>query len=312
MPEAGKSLDWTIRNVAFTAVEQLSVTYNGRIPWQAINQGFEHGGENVKFANRVTGIFKPRQMSSALSIKTTVPREGRQSWYRDQEAWIDLDTGLVSYDLVRNRRHSTNDALRQAYEQNAPLIYFHGLEPSCYEAIWPVWVEHFSLDEGRVLLAAADMNLTDQSSAQVKSDEISSREKAYSLRTTKYRNHQAWFSSRTRSAYGYRCAFSGLALGKLLVAAHIKADEAEGPASVDNGICMSTLHHTAFDRYLIGVDPELRIHVSNTVMDVNDGPLLAMIKRLNGQTLRAPVNPLAAPNPEYLSWRFEHFRAEQT
>ena len=127
----------------------------------------------------------------------------------------------------------------------------------------------------------------------------------------KYRNHQAWFSSRTRSAYGYRCAFSGLPLGKLLVGAHIKADEEEGPASVNNGICMSTLHHTAFDAHLIGVDPDLRIHVARAVMMASDGPLLSSLQGLDGKPLRVPADPLAAPDPEYLDWRFSRFEAEE-
>ena len=135
---------------------------------------------------------------------------------------------------------------------------------------------------------------------------------SYSLRTTKHRNHQAWFSSRIRSVYGYRCAFSNLPLGKLLVGAHIKADEDGGPASVPNGICMSTLHHAAFDSYLIGVDPDLRIHVSRNVFDADDGPLLASLQGLDGGSLRVPDEPLARPDSAFLEWRFDRFEAAQT
>ena len=96
-----------------------------------------------------------------------------------------------------------------------------------------------------------------------------------------------------------------------MVGAHIKADEENGPASVTNGICMSTLHHTAFDAYLIGVDPESPIHVERAVMTASDGPLLPSLQGLEGKTLRVPVDPMAAPNPEYLEWRFLRFEAEK-
>ena len=61
------------------------------------------------FANRAKGIFKPRQMSAALSIKTTVPRSGRSLWYRDQSfdaANLDGATGLLGEPGRRRARAS--------------------------------------------------------------------------------------------------------------------------------------------------------------------------------------------------------------
>ena len=69
--------DRRIRAAAFAAIEKLSREWGGQIPWEALREGFQADGERVLFANRAKGIFKPRQMSAALSIKTTVPRSGR-------------------------------------------------------------------------------------------------------------------------------------------------------------------------------------------------------------------------------------------
>ena len=255
-------------------------------------------------------------MSAALSLKTTKPRAGRRTWYRDQNAGIEVDavTGLLAYDLVRNPRHPTYESLRRAYERRAALIYFRAVDSAMYEAIWPVWVEDFSADAGRVLLAAADPVRKDVSSAGATDAAMLAnvRDRSYSLRTTRQRNHQAWFSSRVRAVYGYRCAFSRLPLGRLLVGAHIKSDEAGGPASIPNGICMSTLHHAAFDSYLIGVDPDLRIHVSSSVLDADDGPLLANLQGLDGTRLRVPDEPLVRPDREFLEWRFARFEEART
>lgn len=305
--------DWAIRLRAFSAVERLAISTGGRIPWAEIARGFLYDGEQVHLASRALGIFKPRQMSAALSIRTVKPRTGRPSWYRDQSAEFDKKTGLLPYDLVQDPRHPTNESLRLAYLRRAPLIYFLALEPALYEAIWPVWVEDFREDEGRVLLSAREPESAEARSVQegrvLTGQNI--RERSYSLRMTKQRNHQAWFSSQIRSLYGYRCAFSNLPLSRLLVGAHIKPDKDGGPASLKNGICMSTLHHAAFDAYLIGVDPDLRIHVSPRVIDVDDGPLLASLQGLDGAALRAPQEPRPQPDPEFLEWRFDRFKAEQ-
>lgn len=309
----GADPDWAIRHQAFSALDRLSIASGGRIPWSKIASGFEFRGQRVHFGSRAIGIFKPKQMSAALSIKTVMPKAGRETWYRDQEAAADEVTGLVPYDLARGGLdEASNRHLRLAWKRGAPLIYFRATDPAVYEAIWPVWVEHFDIDEQRVLLAAQDTMQAGVSSVRaIANTPLVDRlvvERRYTTRQTLHRNHQAWFSSRTKSAYGYRCAFSGLPLRDLLVGAHILPDSEGGPASVTNGICMSTLHHTAFDTHLIGVDPGLRVHVAPRVTRGRDGPLLESLKALDGTALRPPQDPRAHPNQEYLEQRFRQFR----
>ena len=305
--------DWAIRAQAFAALERLAISTGGPIPWAEISKGFLHQGERIHFAGRALGIFKPRQMTAALSVRTAMPRAGRPTWYRDQRAELDVETGLLPYDLARKSASHTNSALELAHQRRAPLIYFRAVRPALYEAIFPVWVGDFRADEGRVLLAAESPARGDTVPDEWPQPyaSIGERERSYSLRTARHRNHQAWFSKHVRSVYGYRCAFSNLPLGKLLVGAHIKADEEGGPASVSNGICMSTLHHAAFDSYLIGVDPDLKIHVSRNIFDADDGPLLASLQGLDGATLRVPQMREARPDRGFLEWRFDKFRAVQ-
>ena len=305
--------DWAIRAQAFAALKRLAYSTGVPIPWAEISKGFLHQGERIHFASKAPGIFKPRQMTAALSIKTVMPRAGRPTWYRDQRAYLDVETGLLPYDLARKSADHTNNALKLAYQRRAPLIYFRAVRSALYEAIWPVWVEDFRADEGRVLVTAANPARGDAVPDEWPrpNTSIGDRERSYSLRMTRHRNHQAWFSKHVRSVYGYRCAFSNLPLGKLLVGAHIKADEEGGPASASNGICMSTLHHAAFDSYLIGVDPDLKIHVSRSIFDADDGPLLASLQGLDGATLRVPQVREAIPDPGFLEWRFDKFKAVQ-
>ena len=302
--------DRRIRTAAFAAIEKLSQQWGGQVPWEAIREGFQADGETVLFANRAKGIFKPRQMSAALSIKTTVPRSGRSLWYRDQgfdAARLDGATGLLRYDLARGGTEDpTNRALRTAMQRGAPLIYFIGISPATYQPIFPVWVEAFRQEEGHVLLATADFAVAEVVSPAAAVRE--SIESSYSLTTTRTRNHQAWFSARTKAAYRWRCAFSGLPVRELLVGAHIVPDAEGGPPSVQNGICMSALHHVAFDSQLIGVDPDYRVHVAAPLREQQDGDLLATIKGIDGTRLRLPRAREDWPDRGFLERRFEHFR----
>ena len=302
--------DTPLRAAAFAAIGRLSREWGGRVPWKALERGFQAAhGERVLFANRAKGIFKPRQMSAALSIKTTMPRAGRSPWYRDQgfdSANPDRDTGLLPYDLARGGLDDpTNRALRAAMHRRAPLIYFIGVAPAVYQPIFPVWVERFMEDPGYVLLATADFIDTGNLSASEVRDSV---EASYSLTAARARNHQAWFSARTKAAYVWRCAFSGLPVRELLVGAHIVPDADGGPPSVRNGICMSALHHVAFDSHMIGVDPDFQVHVSAPLLEAQDGELLANLTDLDGTRLRLPLDREDWPDRAFLERRFTHFQ----
>jgi putative restriction endonuclease len=112
------------------------------------------------------------------------------------------------------------------------------------------------------------------------------------------------------TAYDGRCALSGFPERRLLDAAHIISDghETLGQALVPNGIPLSKLHHAAFDAHLIGIDPDCRIHVSRRLLDLNDGPTLDAIKRLDGQLLKPPLRERDRPDRDRLAMRFEAFR----
>ncbi len=81
-----------------------------------------------------------------------------------------------------------------------------------------------------------------------------------------------------------------------------------GSASVKNRICMSTLHHAAFDTHLIGVDPEFRIHTSPTFRKRRGGNLLATLS-LEGPVLRLPSDPEDWPDLAFLEQRFAPFES---
>jgi putative restriction endonuclease len=53
-------------------------------------------------------------------------------------------------------------------------------------------------------------------------------------------------------------------------------DEQLGHPVISNGLPLTKPHHAAFDAHLIGIDPDFRIYVSDTLLDLHDGPFLEL------------------------------------
>jgi HNH endonuclease len=130
-------------------------------------------------------------------------------------------------------------------------------------------------------------------------------ERRYALRLVKQRLHQASFRDAVLANYDHRCAISNMPEDHLLDAAHIMADAHEllGQPMLPNGIALSKIHHAAFDNHLIGIDPDSRVHVSERLLMLQDGPLLEQsLKAIEGRVIRlkeqrAPPGPGPARRP---------------
>ena len=123
------------------------------------------------------------------------------------------------------------------------------------------------------------------------------------------------FRALVLAAYGSRCAvceFAGRLDDKPLAieAAHIKWHEYNGPAEVDNGLAMCSLHHDLFDRGAFTLMSELQVIVADTVRGAG---VEASLGRFHGKVLRAPpVTGFPRPDPRFLAWhRSEIFRAPE-
>ena len=64
----------------------------------------------------------------------------------------------------------------------------------------------------------------------------------------------------------------------------------------------------AFDAHLIGVDPDYRLHVSDRLLDQNDGPMLEVLKQLDGEALHLPNLVKDRPDRDRHGIRFERFK----
>jgi putative restriction endonuclease len=77
---------------------------------------------------------------------------------------------------------------------------------------------------------------------------------------------------------------------------------------VSNGLPLTEFHHAAFDANLIGIDPDHRIHVSDRLLEIHDGPFLDLgLKRIAGTLIDLPRRTEYHPDRDRLARRFEEF-----
>lgn len=166
-----------------------------------------------------------------------------------------------------------NRWLRAARESQVPPLYFLGVAPRCYTRL--TYVADWSASELKVRLAFGTPATTGAWSLP----EAPARR--YGLRLVRQQLHQATFREAALTAYDQRCAISGLPEPRLLDAAHIIADRDAvlGQPVVPNDLPLSKIHHAVFDADLIGIDPDFRVHVSDALLEMNDGPMAQVSHR---------------------------------
>jgi putative restriction endonuclease len=302
----GLELDQRMRSTAFRHVAQQQ-QLNGYVSAEALAAGFMFDGQRIPLINPQRGIFKPRQMQRLLSIRTVFPRTGNRVWYDDQRVvhqQVFEGTDGVDYAFMGNDpKAADNRWLREAFEEQTPIIYFLGTSPGRYQALVPTYVVGW---DANALRARLTFGVQDE--LQVVPPEA---ERRYAMRTVQQRLHQAFFRDAVITAYNGRCALSALPEPMLLDAAHIVADRDQdlGHPIVPNGIPLSKIHHAAFDAHLLGIDPDFRVHVAGRLLSQRDGPMLESLKRLNGSQLHLPARPRDQPDRDRLAVRFAQFLA---
>lgn len=288
------------------AVEHLRrVSVADTVSSDQLAKGFVFNGERVPLVNPQRGIFKPRSMEHLLSVRTVFPRSGARVWYDDQRTvheQIHRGEELIDYAFMGlDPDAADNRWLKNAHQAQIPIIYFLGVAPGRYTAIWPVFVGDWIPGELKVRLAFGQTTALGIPDAP---------ERRYASRLVRQRLHQATFREAVLTAYGGRCAITGLPEPRLLDAAHIVADTDQGLGQpvVQNGLPLSKIHHAAFDANLIGIDPDFRIHISEALLSINDGPMFEHgVKGLHGKLLRLPSREVDFPNRDRLAQRFEEF-----
>ena len=116
------------------------------------------------------------------------------------------------------------------------------------------------------------------------------------MREALVRLHQHRFRVTVLHAYRERCAACALREAVLLQAAHIIKDrDPGGAATIANGIALCAIHHLAYDKNLMGIDPRGAVHISRRLLDEIDGPMLRT--GLQGFHGAAILQPRACSRP---------------
>lgn len=265
---------------------------------------FEYEGSRVPLMDRQRGIRKPAGFEAALAIRTTFTPAGKPPPYADAIG----DDGLQRYKYRGDDpQHPENVALRSAMHLGLPIIWFVGVAPGSYEPIFPVWVVgdepaalQFTLavDEGQRFLRP-----------ELPIDEDTRR---WAEGRTKQRLHQRVFRSQVLLAYDGRCAICQIKHAELLDAAHIVADgRPNGHPVVPNGLSLCKIHHAAFDHQILGIRPDLTIHVRQDVLEEVDGWMLkGGIQGVHDRRLAVlPRSGLERPDEHRLEERYLEFLA---
>ncbi|MEA2370875.1 MAG: putative restriction endonuclease [Solirubrobacteraceae bacterium] len=311
--------DYEMRLVAIDRIRRIADRYDGIVPLAALREPFAFEGQKISFGSFYSGIFRPRQMRgpAALCLVTTPPKPASAAPYEDG---LDPTTNTFIYHY-RTAHGSSLRAIRAAEADNAslraaidlavPLIYFHGIAQSQYAVVAPVFVVRDDPSRRVVELQAA-MFLGDASnlgSGRIADDGADLRR--YATREALVRLHQQRFRTMVLRAYAGRCAICALREASLLQAAHILEDrDPRGAATVVNGIAMCAIHHLAYDRNVMGIDPGGTVRIAERLLREIDGPMLRTgLQGFHGAKILRPRRVTEQPDPERLAVRYEAFRA---
>lgn len=277
---------------------------HGHETWtQAQLADFQFEGARLPLMDRERGIRKPAGMAAALSIRTVFTVTGGQRPYEDGAG----PDGLLRY-MWRgdDPQHAENRALREAMVRRLPLIWFYGFAQGLYAAIYPVYMLAEEAAERRFVVALGD----EQRLATV--GPVDDAVRRYVERTTWQRLHQPAFRAGVMLAYRTHCSVCALGHAPLLDAAHITpdADEAGVPVT-SNGLALCKIHHAAFDSGILGIRPDLTVHIRADVLDEVDGPMLrhGLQEHHNKQLLVVPRSRHDRPDIGRLTERYELFLA---
>jgi putative restriction endonuclease len=297
--------DARVRSAAFEWLSDQVARHGDVLPRTVLAAGFVLDGVRVPLVGP-QGIFKPQVLRDApLSITTAPAGPYDDSFGSD---------GLLRYRYRgTDPAHPDNRGLRVAMERRLPLIYFHGIVRGKYLAAWPVLV--VADDPARLSFSvavddAAHVGLGSAGTEPAVHEDADSARRVYATASVRVRLHQRAFRERVLEAYQRQCAFCRLRHEELLDAAHIVPDtEPAGEPLVRNGLALCALHHTAFDRYFLGLRPDYVIEVRPDILEERDGPTLVhAIQALHGTRIHVPRRIDLQPSQELVAIRYQRFR----
>jgi putative restriction endonuclease len=301
MTLSGLSFDQRLRWAAISFLRQLA-SEGKPLVRQSDLAGFSFEGQRIRLMATQQGIWKPRQLTAALSFRTVYTSDPSMRPYDDDPG----EDGFLRYKWRgQDPQHIDNRALREAMIHGLPLIWFHGVSSGVYLPICPVWLADEEPDSQQFVVSLNEELLRARRELAIEDPELL---RSYAERTVQVRLHQPLFRQRVLLAYENKCALCHLRHTRLLDAAHVIPDAAGGQPVVTNGISMCKIHHAAYDADIFGIDPQYRVGVRRDVMEEIDGPTLRYtLQAIDGSEIDLPKRRAAKPDPEALDIRWKQF-----
>jgi putative restriction endonuclease len=269
---------------------------------ELLAQGFTYQENRIPLI-APQGIFKPKILELPLTITTI-----SNGPYDDQIA----SDGLLSYRYRgSDPNHRDNVGLRSLFELQRPLIYFQGITPGKYMAVWPVYVVGDDPSGLTFKIELEDMaSVSIERNLSLVQTQVAEARRTYLTTTVQVRLHQRAFREKVLDAYLSQCAFCRLRHRELLDAAHILPDNLPNSQPVVvNGLSLCKLHHAAFDSSMLGVTPDYIIQVRKDILDEEDGPMLQYgLKAFHNARLILPKKEEQWPSPDALDYRYRKFQ----
>lgn len=307
----------------FTAAEELDAhlammrwfedrRLEGRelVPFAELDRGFHWHGHTIKLIARSQGIWKPAGFEAALTFKTAAPRSGRPAPYEDRVG----EDGILRYKMAPTRdKEWSNRAMMIAAERRYPLAWLVGTKPAdtlFYYARFPAYIKDVDPRSREFLIFIGD---TADSTTSLDVTTPVPIEKRYASRWTKARLHQHDFREQVISAYDISCAVCDLPHAQLIEGAHITPDsDASGAPEVSNGIALCRVHHTAYDRNLLGIDDQLRVHIADRAVMREMTTHRPALSPFEGRRLmHIPSRRILQPDDARLHARFHEFEESE-
>lgn len=173
-----------------------------------------------------------------------------------------------------------------------------------------VWYEYcddwgkLAFDSERIIAGLENKSIEESIGVDVKTlPEGKERE-----RIVKQRINQSFFRSTVLASYNHRCCISGVAELELLEACHIVgwSQDILNRTNPQNGLCLNPFFHKAYDKYLIGISPDMIISVSEELIrNTSESAFKDYLLGLCGKKIMMPGKFF--PQKDLLAIRYEQY-----
>lgn len=290
-----------VRHAAFAWLDRQRATGKETFT-QTDTSDLTLAGETIRLMPTQQGIWKPGQLTAALSFRTVYRPEGSDRPYDDN---VHID-GFYRYKMRGDDpNHFENRALREAMVERLPLIWWLGVQGGGYSPLYPIYLVG---EEQAKLQFVVDIEAVPQPDIVWPSVDLE-LDPSYRQQLTKIRLHQRPFRAAVLRAYRTSCAVCSFRHSDLLDAAHIEEDRAGGRPTVTNGLTLCKMHHAAYDRRILGITPGYEVRINADVLHEIDGPMLRHgIQEFHGKQLMVlPERRAQRPDRNLLEARYQEF-----